>query len=221
MVYLIHIFLIHLSYFTYGCSLKNFYNNSPRNSIYIHRCLSQMIRCHDTKIYYDDYFIGTSENNDKIIYNNEKYNKDDRGIKNDNLKINFDNVLNDSDININDYDSNSSFLINDGYINNDDKDNKNIYCPENSNKYDGNSSNKYDGNSSNNYDDNANTSYRYVMKICYDGSDFSGFQYQSNKRSIQGVLNEILSAYYDTEIKACGASRTGTCISMHAYSTIY
>jgi tRNA pseudouridine38-40 synthase len=49
---------------------------------------------------------------------------------------------------------------------------------------------------------------RYVAQISYDGSSFAGWQSQSNKRSAQQTLNEILSAFYKSDVKVCGASRT-------------
>ena len=52
------------------------------------------------------------------------------------------------------------------------------------------------------------TERRYIAEVCYDGSDFSGWQSQSTKRSAQGVLNQVLSSTYNTPVKVCGASRT-------------
>ena len=34
--------------------------------------------------------------------------------------------------------------------------------------------------------------FRYQIKIEYDGTDFVGWQYQKNGKSIQGVLQKIL-----------------------------
>lgn len=42
----------------------------------------------------------------------------------------------------------------------------------------------------------------------YDGTDFVGFQYQDNGRSVQQVLNEALSAVYKQDINVTGCSRT-------------
>ena len=52
------------------------------------------------------------------------------------------------------------------------------------------------------------TERRYIAEVCYDGSDFTGWQSQSTKRSAQGVLNQVLSSAYNTPVKVCGASRT-------------
>lgn len=49
---------------------------------------------------------------------------------------------------------------------------------------------------------------RIVAEVTYDGSAFSGWQLQSNKRSVQGELNEVLSGLYQQPIRVCGASRT-------------
>lgn len=50
--------------------------------------------------------------------------------------------------------------------------------------------------------------HRFIAEVCYDGSDFAGWQSQSTKRSVQGILNEALSKTYKTPVKVCGASRT-------------
>ena len=34
--------------------------------------------------------------------------------------------------------------------------------------------------------------FRYQIKIEYDGTDFVGWQYQKNGKSVQGVLQKIL-----------------------------
>ena len=54
----------------------------------------------------------------------------------------------------------------------------------------------------------SHTERRYIAEVCYDGSDFTGWQSQSTKRSAQGVLNQVLSSTYNTPVKVCGASRT-------------
>ena len=46
------------------------------------------------------------------------------------------------------------------------------------------------------------------MKIAYDGSGFSGWQRQPDKRTVQGTLEEALSVFTGTEIKLNGTSRT-------------
>ena len=47
-----------------------------------------------------------------------------------------------------------------------------------------------------------------MMKIAYDGSGFSGWQRQPDKRTVQGTLEEALSVFTGTEIKLNGTSRT-------------
>lgn len=49
---------------------------------------------------------------------------------------------------------------------------------------------------------------RYRLVIEYDGSDFFGWQYQPDRRSVQGVLEEALKLLFDREIRICGAGRT-------------
>ena len=48
----------------------------------------------------------------------------------------------------------------------------------------------------------------YLIKIAYDGSGFSGWQRQPDKRTVQGVLEETLSFFTRQEIKLNGTSRT-------------
>ncbi len=51
-------------------------------------------------------------------------------------------------------------------------------------------------------------SYNYKLRIAYDGSDFSGWQVQPGRRTVQGVLQQNLTRILREEIKADGASRT-------------
>ena len=46
------------------------------------------------------------------------------------------------------------------------------------------------------------------MKIAYDGSTFSGWQRQPDKRTVQGVLEETLSFFTGQDVKLNGTSRT-------------
>ena len=48
--------------------------------------------------------------------------------------------------------------------------------------------------------------YRVVVE--YDGTDFSGFQYQPEERTIAGELETALSRLFDESIKITGAGRT-------------
>jgi tRNA pseudouridine(38-40) synthase len=49
---------------------------------------------------------------------------------------------------------------------------------------------------------------RHVAEVCYDGSHFSGWQLQPDKRSVQGTLNDVLSERYQHPVRVAGASRT-------------
>lgn len=51
-------------------------------------------------------------------------------------------------------------------------------------------------------------SFRVFLVTEYDGTDFVGYQFQNNGRSVQGELNRALSEVYKTEIKTVGCSRT-------------
>jgi tRNA pseudouridine38-40 synthase len=53
-----------------------------------------------------------------------------------------------------------------------------------------------------------NRPVRYLARVSYDGSDYSGWQHQLKKRTIQGALNDVLSQYYCSDVKSVGASRT-------------
>ena len=48
----------------------------------------------------------------------------------------------------------------------------------------------------------------FLLKIAYDGSCFSGWQRQPDKRTVQGTLEETLSIFTGTEVKLNGTSRT-------------
>ena len=48
----------------------------------------------------------------------------------------------------------------------------------------------------------------FLLKIAYDGSGFSGWQRQPDKRTVQGVLEEALSVFTGIEVKLNGTSRT-------------
>lgn len=49
---------------------------------------------------------------------------------------------------------------------------------------------------------------RVKLVISYDGSEFYGYQRQEEKRTVQGVIEKILSDFFKIEIKTIGASRT-------------
>jgi len=50
--------------------------------------------------------------------------------------------------------------------------------------------------------------FRYQIKIEYDGTDFVGWQYQKNGKSIQGVLQKILLRFFKKKIIVVGSGRT-------------
>ncbi len=52
-----------------------------------------------------------------------------------------------------------------------------------------------------------------LMEIEYDGTNYAGWQYQPNKKTIQGELEKALSQLYQAEIKVIGASRTDAGVS--------
>ena len=51
---------------------------------------------------------------------------------------------------------------------------------------------------------------RYFLKLAYNGKDFHGWQIQNNAITVQQVLNETLSIYFNTNIELTGCGRTDT-----------
>lgn len=49
---------------------------------------------------------------------------------------------------------------------------------------------------------------RIMLTVAYDGTDYHGWQFQDNGRTIEGELNKALSALLQDEIIVIGASRT-------------
>jgi len=49
---------------------------------------------------------------------------------------------------------------------------------------------------------------RYRMRVAYDGTEFSGWQFQENRRSVQGVLEQVLSKRFNRPVRIVGAGRT-------------
>lgn len=47
-----------------------------------------------------------------------------------------------------------------------------------------------------------------LLTIKYDGTNYAGWQRQSGKRTVCGRLEEVLSSYFDMDIKLEGTSRT-------------
>ena len=50
--------------------------------------------------------------------------------------------------------------------------------------------------------------FRYQIKIEYDGTNFVGWQYQKNGKSVQGVLQKILIQFLKKKIIVVGSGRT-------------
>ena len=50
--------------------------------------------------------------------------------------------------------------------------------------------------------------YRIAILAAYDGTDFVGFQWQNNGRSVQAVLETALASLYGKAIRVYGCSRT-------------
>lgn len=57
-----------------------------------------------------------------------------------------------------------------------------------------------------------------MLTIAYDGTNYSGWQIQPNKETIEGVLNRELSRLLREEIKVVGASRTDS--GVHAEGAV-
>ena len=57
---------------------------------------------------------------------------------------------------------------------------------------------------------------RILLQIAYDGTNYSGFQSQTNAVAIQDVLEDALSDLFGKKIRTAGASRTDT--GVHARS---
>lgn len=55
----------------------------------------------------------------------------------------------------------------------------------------------------------------YKSHIQYDGSDYAGFQWQNELKTVQGKFNEILTKLCNGKVTTVGASRTDT--GVHAF----
>lgn len=59
---------------------------------------------------------------------------------------------------------------------------------------------------------------RIMLTVAYDGTDYSGWQIQPEKITIEGILNEELSRLLSEDIKVIGASRTDS--GVHAEGAV-
>ena len=57
--------------------------------------------------------------------------------------------------------------------------------------------------------------YNYLLKVEYDGTGYSGWQYQKNSKSIQEKIEKALSKILKIKIKIIGAGRTDK--GVHAF----
>lgn len=58
-----------------------------------------------------------------------------------------------------------------------------------------------------------NKSMRYLMKICYDGSGYSGWQKQKNAKSVEGVIEDALSIIFGESVDIFASGRTDAGVS--------
>ncbi len=59
---------------------------------------------------------------------------------------------------------------------------------------------------------------RFAAVISYDGSNFFGFQFQKDVRTVQGVIEEALERIFKTKVNVIGAGRTDT--GVHAIGQV-
>ena len=57
---------------------------------------------------------------------------------------------------------------------------------------------------------------RFKLIIQYDGTDFSGFQIQPEKRTVQGELEKVLSFLVGEQVRLYASGRTDTGVSAFA-----
>lgn len=56
---------------------------------------------------------------------------------------------------------------------------------------------------------------RYLMTISYDGTNFSGYQKQPNKRTVQEEIEKVLSQINNESITICASGRTDAKVHAH------
>ena len=54
---------------------------------------------------------------------------------------------------------------------------------------------------------------RYILKISYDGTNYSGFQKQKDKVTIQEIIEKVLSQIFRTDIVIVASGRTDAGVS--------
>ncbi len=58
---------------------------------------------------------------------------------------------------------------------------------------------------------------RYCIELAYAGTPFCGWQVQPGQRSVQGLLQEVLTRLWDTEVKLTGCGRTDAGVHASTY----
>lgn len=58
---------------------------------------------------------------------------------------------------------------------------------------------------------------KYFLEIAFDGTQYHGWQIQSNKKTVQGTITSILSKLYNEEIKIVGCGRTDSGVHAKQY----
>ena len=59
---------------------------------------------------------------------------------------------------------------------------------------------------------------RILLRVAYDGTNYSGWQIQDNAETIEGVLTLAMEKLFDEKIEVIGASRTDA--GVHAYGNV-
>ncbi len=59
---------------------------------------------------------------------------------------------------------------------------------------------------------------RYLLEICYDGTDFHGFQKQNNAHTVEEALESALKTYLREDVDIVGSSRTDKGVNARANS---
>lgn len=59
---------------------------------------------------------------------------------------------------------------------------------------------------------------RLKMTVAYDGTEFAGFQRQPGKRTVQGVLEDVLTRLTENDVQITGAGRTDS--GVHALGQV-